>query len=78
MEGHFSKGQSPQWALVPVEEEVTRMGLRNGGMWVKLQALPGICLLSISSRPALASTQMAQIAVGISGFKQSFGHLVKY
>ena len=21
MEGHFSKGQSPQWAVVPMEEE---------------------------------------------------------
>jgi len=21
MEGHFSKGQSPQWAVVPIEEE---------------------------------------------------------
>ena len=29
MEGHCSTGQSPQWAVVPMEEEEEEEGLRN-------------------------------------------------
>jgi hypothetical protein len=60
MEGHCSTGQSPQWALVPMEEEeevagtVTRQRARGSGSGI-----------SKSSRPTLGPTPSALKSVNV-------------
>jgi hypothetical protein len=66
---HFTLHNSTFYNSINLIDIVTRMELRDGGIRVRIQALQGICLLSVSSRPILASRQMTQITVGISGFK---------